>query len=104
MTTTKTISLLAKKKPYSICKMISFVNNINFDMSCAIILISFLSYCQAQATVLEAIPRLHSMSIPTKRPEDFFAQMAKSDDHMKRVKLKFEYWYIIYVVWCILYE
>lgn len=25
------------------------------------------------------------MSIPTKRPEDFFAQMAKSDDHMKRV-------------------
>lgn len=48
-------------------------------------LISFLSYCQAQATVLEAIPRLHSMSIPTKRPEDFFAQMAKSDDHMKRV-------------------
>nr|XP_022316458.1 probable rRNA-processing protein EBP2 [Crassostrea virginica] len=45
-------------------------------------------YCQAQATVLEAIPRLHSMSIPTKRPEDFFAQMAKSDDHMKRVREK----------------
>ncbi|XP_061175374.1 probable rRNA-processing protein EBP2 [Saccostrea echinata] len=45
-------------------------------------------YCQAQATVLEAIPRLHSMNLPTKRPEDYFAQMAKSDDHMKRVREK----------------
>ena len=32
------------------------------------------------------------MSIPTRRPDDFFAQMAKSDDHMKRVR---EEWQIL---------
>lgn len=43
------------------------------------------SYRQAQATVLDAIPKLHKQGVLTKRPEDYFAQMAKSDDHMKRV-------------------
>ena len=42
-------------------------------------------YRQAQATVLEVLPRLRSMGVPTKRPEDYFAQMAKSDDHMNKV-------------------
>ena len=42
-------------------------------------------YRQAQATVLEVLPRLKSMGVPTKRPEDYFAQMAKSDDHMNKV-------------------
>ena len=42
-------------------------------------------YRQAQATVLEVLPRLQSMGVPTKRPEDYFAQMAKSDDHMNKV-------------------
>lgn len=45
-------------------------------------------YRQAQAAVLEGLPRLQSMSIPTRRPEDYFAQMAKSDDHMKKVREK----------------
>ncbi|XP_063403488.1 probable rRNA-processing protein EBP2 [Mytilus trossulus] len=45
-----------------------------------------LFYRQAQATVLSAIPKLHKMGIKTKRPEDYFAQMAKTDDHMKRVR------------------
>jgi len=45
-------------------------------------------YRQAQAAVLEAIPRLHSMNIRTKRPEDYFAQMAKTDEHMNKIRAK----------------
>ena len=44
------------------------------------------SYRQAQATVLEAIPRLKKEKIATKRPEDYYAQMAKSDEHMKKIR------------------
>ena len=55
-------------------------------------------YRQAQATVLEVIPRLKSMGVPTKRPEDYFAQMAKTDDHMNKVsrnaKLEIQYIFI----------
>ncbi|XP_065332347.1 probable rRNA-processing protein EBP2 homolog [Cloeon dipterum] len=43
-------------------------------------------YRQSQATVLEAIPRLKSMNIPTRRPEDYFAEMLKTDDHMQKVR------------------
>uniref|UniRef100_H2ZZ20 EBNA1 binding protein 2 n=1 Tax=Latimeria chalumnae TaxID=7897 RepID=H2ZZ20_LATCH len=43
-------------------------------------------YRQAQATVLEALPRLHSLKMLTKRPEDYFAEMAKSDQHMQKVR------------------
>ena len=35
-------------------------------------------YRQAQAAVLEAIPRLHSLSVKTRRPDDYFAQMVKT--------------------------
>jgi len=45
-------------------------------------------YRQAQATVLEVLPRLQSMGVPTKRPEDYFAQMAKSDEHMQKIREK----------------
>lgn len=43
------------------------------------------SYRQAQAAVVKGIERLHKLGIPTKRPEDYFAEMAKSDEHMKKV-------------------
>ena len=43
---------------------------------------------QAQAAVLEGLPKLHSLGIKTKRPEDYFAEMAKSDDHMKKIREK----------------
>ena len=43
------------------------------------------SYRQAQATVLQGVSKLHKLGIKTKRPEDYFAEMAKSDDHMKKV-------------------
>jgi len=45
-------------------------------------------YRQAQAAVLIGIPRLHKLGIKTKRPDDYFAEMAKSDDHMKKVREK----------------
>merc|ERR1719354_1274971 len=45
-------------------------------------------YRQAQAAVLEGIPRLNSMNIPTRRPEDYFAQMLKSDQHMGKIREK----------------
>jgi len=41
---------------------------------------------QAQAAVLEGIPRLHNLGVRTKRPDDYFAQMAKSDAHMQKVR------------------
>merc|ERR1719233_2674482 len=47
-----------------------------------------LFYRQAQAAVLEALPRLHSINIRTKRPDDYFAQMAKTDDHMNKIRSK----------------
>ncbi|KAM7543121.1 hypothetical protein Aperf_G00000000846 [Anoplocephala perfoliata] len=45
-----------------------------------------LFYRVAQAAVLEAIPKLHALGIPTKRPNDYFAEMIKSDAHMVKVR------------------
>ncbi|CAH1106533.1 unnamed protein product [Psylliodes chrysocephalus] len=41
---------------------------------------------QAQATILEAIPKLKAMGISTKRPDDYFAEMAKTDAHMHKIR------------------
>jgi len=43
-------------------------------------------YRQAQAAVLEGLARLKSMNVPTKRPDDYFAQMAKTDEHMQKIR------------------
>lgn len=45
-------------------------------------------YRQAQASVLTGIAKLHKLGIKTRRPEDYFAEMAKSDVHMKKVREK----------------
>ncbi|XP_034035421.1 probable rRNA-processing protein EBP2 [Thalassophryne amazonica] len=45
-------------------------------------------YRQAQAAVLEALPLLNHLDIPTKRPEDYFAEMTKSDQHMQKIRKK----------------
>jgi len=45
----------------------------------------FFSYKQAQAAVAKALPKLQELGIATKRPEDYFAEMVKTDDHMQRV-------------------
>ena len=44
-----------------------------------------LFYRQAQTAIIEGLARLKTLGVPTKRPEDYFAQMAKSDDHMLKV-------------------
>ncbi|XP_055683421.1 probable rRNA-processing protein EBP2 homolog [Lutzomyia longipalpis] len=41
---------------------------------------------QAQAAVVEGIRKLHSLGITTKRPDDYFAEMAKTDAHMQKVR------------------
>ncbi|KAA3681212.1 rRNA-processing protein EBP2 [Paragonimus westermani] len=43
-------------------------------------------YRLAQAAVLVAIPKLHQLGVPTKRPSDYFAEMVKSDEHMNKIK------------------
>ncbi|XP_076026317.1 putative rRNA-processing protein EBP2 [Genypterus blacodes] len=45
-------------------------------------------YRQAQATVLQALPLLGKLGISTKRPEDYFAEMAKSDQQMQKIRKK----------------
>ncbi|XP_062848975.1 probable rRNA-processing protein EBP2 [Trichomycterus rosablanca] len=45
-------------------------------------------YRQAQATVLEALPKLQKLQILSKRPDDYFAEMAKSDQQMQKIRKK----------------
>ncbi|CAD5117134.1 DgyrCDS5942 [Dimorphilus gyrociliatus] len=40
----------------------------------------------AQAALVKGLPRLKAFNIPTKRPDDYLAEMAKSDAHMTRVR------------------
>ena len=48
--------------------------------------IFYLSLKQAQSAVTIALPRLKGFGILTKRPEDYFAEMSKTDNHMKKVR------------------
>lgn len=41
---------------------------------------------QAQSAVMDSIARLKKLGIPTTRPDDYFAEMAKSDNHMQKVR------------------
>lgn len=43
-------------------------------------------YRIAQEAVLEGLPLLRQLNIPTKRPADYMAQMVKSDQQMDRVR------------------
>lgn len=45
---------------------------------------------QAQAAAIEGLSRLRSQGIPTTRPDDYFAEMMKSDDHMQKVKISYK--------------
>uniref|UniRef100_A0A8C5NXH7 EBNA1 binding protein 2 n=1 Tax=Jaculus jaculus TaxID=51337 RepID=A0A8C5NXH7_JACJA len=47
-------------------------------------------YRQAQAAVLAVLPRLHQLRVPTKRPTDYFAEMAKSDQQMQKIRQKLQ--------------
>ncbi|XP_018057731.1 PREDICTED: probable rRNA-processing protein EBP2 homolog [Atta colombica] len=41
---------------------------------------------QAQGAVMEGINRLKKLGISISRPDDYFAEMAKSDEHMQKVR------------------
>lgn len=41
---------------------------------------------QAQAAVVDGIKRLQKLGLKTKRPDDYFAEMAKTDEHMQKVR------------------
>lgn len=41
---------------------------------------------QAQAAVIDGILKLKKLGIPTKRPDDYFAEMAKTDEHMQKIR------------------
>ncbi|KOC71234.1 putative rRNA-processing protein EBP2 like protein [Habropoda laboriosa] len=41
---------------------------------------------QAQGAVMDGIARLKKLKLPTIRPDDYFAEMAKSDIHMQKVR------------------
>lgn len=55
------------------------------------------SYRQAQAAVLEALPKLRKLQIPTRRPDDYFAEMAKSDQQMQKVYAE-NYYFLSHVM------
>lgn len=44
------------------------------------------SYGQALAAVLAARGELERLGVPHRRPDDYFAEMIKSDEHMQKVK------------------
>ena len=48
------------------------------------------SYRLAQAAVNIALPKLKKLDVATRRPDDYFAEMVKTDDHMQRVGVRQE--------------
>ena len=44
------------------------------------------SYHQAQSSALTGLKKLEKLGVPTRRPDDYFAEMVKTDDHMRRVR------------------
>lgn len=45
-------------------------------------------YKQAHTAASQALPRLRSLGVETLRPQDYFAEMVKSDQHMRKIKEK----------------
>lgn len=41
---------------------------------------------QAQGAVIDGIARIKKLGIPTIRPDDYFAEMAKTDGHMQKIR------------------
>ena len=44
------------------------------------------SYHQAQSSATLGLRKLEDLGVPTQRPEDYYAEMVKTDDHMRRVR------------------
>ena len=49
------------------------------------IIFSPYSYQQACSSVQIGLRKLEELGVPTRRPEDYFAEMVKTDDHMRKV-------------------
>ncbi|XP_065070106.1 probable rRNA-processing protein EBP2 isoform X1 [Rhopilema esculentum] len=45
-------------------------------------------YCQAQVAAKEAMEKLNNLGLPTERPDDYFAEMIKTDAHMHKIREK----------------
>ena len=43
------------------------------------------SYQQAQSAAVIGLRKLEELGVPTRRPDDYFAEMVKTDDHMRKV-------------------
>lgn len=43
-------------------------------------------YQQAMASVNESLAKLEELGVKTERPEDYFAEMVKTDEHMLRIR------------------
>ena len=43
------------------------------------------SYHQARAAATIGLRKLEELGVPTERPDDYFAEMIKGDDHMRKV-------------------
>ena len=46
------------------------------------------SYQQALSAVELGKRKLEELDIPTTRPDDYFAEMVKTDDHMRKVRVR----------------
>lgn len=43
---------------------------------------------QAQTAALTGLRKLEELDVPTQRPQDYYAEMVKTDDHMRKVREK----------------
>lgn len=41
---------------------------------------------QAKSSAIQGLERLHSLNVKTKRPDDYFAEMLKTKEHMDKIK------------------
>ena len=48
--------------------------------------LSVCSYQQAQSAAKIGLRKLEDLGIPTTRPDDYYAEMLKTDDHMTKVR------------------
>ena len=55
-------------------------------MHCELVVRPCCSYNQALAAVKVAQKRFEKLGVPHVRPDDYFAEMVKSDKHMEKVK------------------
>ena len=46
----------------------------------------YCSYQQAQSSVLAGLCKLEKLGVPTQRPDDFFTELVKTNDHMRKVR------------------